>query len=163
MDVVDLTNETPPRPAAAAKGKQPDRKRQKLEFGGIMAPRRRVEGKWMIVEDETPMICNPEVEDEWQKTVLEGKLWSDPDFPPVRESIDGPQTEKDANLEKVPLNSEEGPTCQCGRASKRSIVQKDNENKGRCDAPLAPCRLESFQRPRLNAPPTWCTGPTFTA
>jgi hypothetical protein len=86
--------------------------------------------EWVDIQGDDDVSCDATVDEEWKKIVADGIAWTDPAFPPSKESVAGPKTDSGAN---DPTLSDPGrtPNCRCAVAAKRATVQKDTPNKGR--------------------------------
>ena len=81
---------------------------------------------WIAIEDDDISSCETGLELEWREIVELRKPWTDPSFPPSKESIVGNKVS-----EQVPKNEDRLPYCRCKLPANRATVQKDTPNKGR--------------------------------
>jgi hypothetical protein len=85
--------------------------------------------EWIDLKGEDFLDFDLNVEAEWQKIVSSGQPWTDPSFPPSKESVDGPKQEVSESAETA--NVAMSLNCRYGVAAKQATVHRDSPNKGR--------------------------------
>ena len=119
---------------------------------------------WINIEGDDDASCDAAVDEEWRRHVADGIAWTDPAFPPSKESVAGPKSDTGASNQSV-SDPDRVPNCRCAVAAKRATVQKDTPNKGREYFHCADRRCGFFawadQRQQNWSEFTWTRFPSF--
>jgi hypothetical protein len=82
---------------------------------------------WLLIEGDDIDTRQSPSDLEWKKIVEARVPWTDPLFPPSKESVAGNKAESDQNSKSV----DRIPYCRCKLFAKKATVQSDTPNKGR--------------------------------
>ena len=84
--------------------------------------------EWIDLKGEDFLDFDLNVQAEWQKIVSSGQPWTDPSFPPSKESVDGPKQEVSESAETANSDVATSLNCRCGVAAKQATVHRDSPN-----------------------------------